>query len=545
MTLKIFRSAFAVGLAVLVVSAALFCHALYDACEEALFSQLASAASYVAHGVEASGREYLDTLEAPDRVTWVAGDGTVLYDSVADPAAMENHAGREEIAGALQNGTGRSAHFSDTLMEKTLYCAERLPDGSVVRVSCTQDTAAAMLLSMARELIWALMLVLALSAFLASRLARQITKPINELDLDHPEQWEGYRELAPLAERLAGQNRTIHRQIEELETKRREFTAITENMSEGFLLLDRRGMILSGNRSAVRLLQENAAAVSRKTAAPEIADAAQEACAGMRSERRMEKDGRCLRVIATPVAQNGQSAGAVLLIMDVTESEHREQLRREFSANVSHELKTPLTSISGFAELMKEGLVPPDKMREFSSEIYAQSQRLIELVQDILRLSKLDEDAPAFETETVDLYALAQETLHRLAPQAEEKTVSLHLLGESAPIQGARPVLEEMLTCLCDNAVKYNRDGGSVTVTVEPRACGGARLRVADTGVGIPYAEQDRVFERFYRVDKSRSDTVPGTGLGLSIVRHGAQYHHARVSLESTPGEGTTVTIVF
>ncbi len=545
MRLKIFRGAFAVCLAVLLVCAALFWGALSHIYEEQLFTQLAAEAAYVAQGVQISGEEYFNALKTDDRVTWIDADGRVLYDSAADAASMENHLGREEISQAIERGTGRSVHFSDTLLKKTFYCAQRLTNGTVVRVSCTQGTAAALLMRLMKPIVWAVLVVAALSGFLASWLAGQIIRPLNSIDLDHPERNHTYQELAPLTDRLTEQNRTIRRQMQELERRQRDFTAITENMSEGFLLLDRKGNILSGNQSARRLLTEKAALVSKKTARRELADAAQEALAGVRGERRMEDGAHCLRVIATPVTENGQVTGAVLLVMDVTENERREQLRREFSANVSHELKTPLTSISGFAELMKEGLVSPDKIREFSGDIYAESQRLIALVEDILRLSKLDEDEPVFERETVDLYALAQETLRRLQSAADAKDVTMRLEGGKTPLTGARPVLEEILTSLCDNAVKYNRPGGTVTVTVKPREGTGAVLCVEDTGVGIPLEDQNRVFERFYRVDKSRSGAVEGTGLGLSIVRHGAEYHHARVQLESTPGEGTKVTVVF
>ncbi len=547
MTLKIFRNSFLIGLIVLLLCAAMFFGVLYGFYEKRVFSELAAETDYVGRGVECAGADYFQGLNSDERVTWVAADGTVLYDTRSDAAAMENHLDREEIAEALKTGTGQSSHMSRTLFEKTLYYAERISDGTVVRVSATQSTVAAMLLTMLQPLLWLIALSLILCALLSSRLARQITRPINELDLDHPERCESYPELSLLIGRIREQNYTIRRQMDELGRRQRAFEAVTENMREGFLLLDGRSDILSANRSALALAvlpdRKEPARLSRADCRPEIVDAADAALAGQRSEGLLRRDDESWQVIASPVAADGQVSGAVVLLMDVTEREQREALRQEFSANVSHELKTPLTSISGFAELMMDGLVAPEKTAEFAGDIYHESRRLIGLVDDILRLSRMDEGQP-MEREDVDLFALAADVVENLRPAAAAKNVALSAEGGAAVVNGVWQVLNEMVYNLCDNAVKYNREGGSVTVTVSDTD-EGVVLAVADTGIGIPEAEQKRVFERFYRVDKSHSKAVGGTGLGLSIVKHGAQMHGARLELESTCGVGSTFRLIF
>ena len=545
MTGKIFRNTFLTSLLVLLLAAVLFFSVLCRYYEAEMYDELAVAAGYISHGMELSGADYLDTLEAADRVTWVDTDGTVLYDSVADTSAMGNHLDREEIREALETGEGRSNHHSETLLQRTLYYACRLSDGTVLRVSCTQSTMAAMLEVLLSALFWISVLMLLLCAFLSFRLARSITQPINDIDLDHPLTGVCYRELEPLTTRLDEQNRTIRRQMEELSRRQREFTAISDNMREGLLLLDHRGGILTCNQSARRFLgQPEEKTIRRAACEPEVLRAAESALNGRRTEAQTVRDERTWQILANPVSASGQVTGALILLLDVTEQEQREALRREFSANVSHELKTPLTAISGFAELMAGGLVPPAKEREFAGDIYRESRRLIGLVEDIINLSQLDENAQGFEREPVDLYALSGEVLQALRPAAEKMDVTLTLEGRSETVVGVRRILDEMITNLCDNAIKYNRQGGSVCVSVGRRN-GGVLLKVSDTGIGIPYAHQSRVFERFYRVDKSHSRAIGGTGLGLSIVKHGAQYHDARIELKSEPGQGTEITVQF
>lgn len=527
----------------------MFFGAMYGYYENLVFDELKAEAAYISAGIDGMGDTYLDLLEPTSRITLVAPDGDVLYDSVADPAQMENHSDREEIREALSGGTGQSIHFSHTLLEKTLYYAVRMSDGNVLRISAAQDSVVSMLFGMTPSLLWIVVLVLILSGILSSRLARQITRPINALDPDNPEKTPTYSELEPLINRLREQKRTIRTQMDELSRSQREFAAITENMSEGFILIDNKRTILSGNKSGLDAIgageSDGAKIVSRTWCRPEICSAVDDALAGVRSEKLIGDDGQTVQVIASPVVSNGQITGAVLLILDVTEREQRDTLRREFTANVSHELKTPLTSISGFAELMKEGLVQPDKIKEFSADIYAESRRLITLVDDIIKLSRLDENAPALEREEVDLYDLADDILENLRPAAEKRSITLKLEGGHVKTLGVWQILNEVIYNLCDNAIKYNRDGGEVAVAIE-HGKSEVRLSVADTGIGIPYAQQGRVFERFYRVNKSHSrGGIGGTGLGLSIVKHGAQYHGARIELESEPGRGTKFTLVF
>lgn len=548
MTFKIFRSSFIVAVFVLVLSTLLSLAILNNYNEEQIYIDLSSEAESIVHGLELSGEKYFNDFHPRNRVTHIAADGSVLYDSSADISTMENHLDRAEILAALESGSGQNTHFSRTLTIKTLNYALLSSDGTVIRVSCEERSLIAILGSMLSAIFWVLILALVLSAILASRMARKIVRPLNELDLDHPTLSTGYSELAPLVNRISEQNITISRQIEELSLRQREFSAITDNMSEGFLLIDHRAAILSSNRSALRLLNVPDDGTVRNLhqldCPDELKRCADSALAGRRAEVSMSSGDHTLCFIASPVVSSGQVTGAVITVMDITEREQRETLRREFSANVSHELKTPLTSISGFAELMKEGMVPPEKVPEFAGDIYAESRRLIALVDDILKLSGLDEDSPAFEPELVELYSLSEGIIESLRSVAAKRSITLQLHGEPAEIKGVRQILSEMIYNLCDNAIKYNKDGGSVDIHIR-RSTANTIVTVSDTGIGIPYAHQARVFERFYRVDKSHSKEIGGTGLGLSIVKHGAQYHNARTELKSEPGKGTSISIIF
>lgn len=548
MTGKILRNSVLVAALALFSCALLFFGVMYRNYEDQAFSQLRAEAAAVSQGLNAQGERYLDDFEPADRVSWVSADGTVLYDSAAPAQDLPAHTGREEIAQALETGEGQASRYSQTLLQRTYYYARRLADGTVLRVSCTQNSLPAMIIMMLTPFLWVATVVLIVCGILSYRLARQITKPINAINLDNPARLPGYPELSPLFDRLREQSRTIGRQMDELQLRQREFTAITENMREGFLLVDGKLHILSGNHSAFELLGRQEVKPGEllydADCRPEILDAVETALSGSHAELLLSIDDVSWQVLANPVVATGQVAGAVILCMDVTEREQRERLRREFSANVSHELKTPLTSISGFAELMKEGLVPPEKIPEFSGDIYKESRRLIGLVDDIIQLSRLDENSTEFERGPVDLYELSEQAMASLRPVADRQSVRLALQGEHAEIDGVAQLLKEMIYNLLDNAVKYNVPGGSVVLRVQKT---GARtvLSVSDTGIGIPYADQPRVFERFYRVDKSHSKEVGGTGLGLSIVRHAAQYHNARLDLKSQPGKGTTITVTF
>ena len=548
MTGKILRISYLVAISALLASALLFFGVMYRDYEDGAFARLRAEAAAIAQGLGAVGSDYFDSFAPDDRVTWIAANGTVLYDSAAPAQLLESHAGREEIDQALQTGEAQTSRYSKTLLQRTFYYAKLLEGGTVLRVSCTQNSLPAMILMLLTPFLWVATLVLILCGVLSYRLARQITKPLNAINPDNPAPLPSYPELTPLFDKLREQNRTIGKQMNELQLRQREFTAITENMREGFLLVDCKMHVLSSNHSALEVLGgrelKPGCLLYDAECSQEIFDAVGAALSGSHAELLLTIDETSWQVLANPVVASGQVAGAVVLFMDVTEREQRERLRREFSANVSHELKTPLTSISGFAELMKEGLVPPEKIPEFSGDIYKESLRLIGLVNDIIQLSRLDENSTQFQRAPVDLYALCAQSIELLSTVAARQSVTLALTGEQAEIEGVEQLLKEMIYNLLDNAIKYNVPGGSVTASVR-KSAGRTILSVSDTGIGIPYAHQPRVFERFYRVDKSYSKEVGGTGLGLSIVRHAAQYHGARLELKSQPGKGTTITVTF
>ena len=548
MAKKIFRSTMAVGLWVLLLSAALFLGMLYQYFTDRYTQELESETWLVARGVESMGLDYLDGLRTDNRITWVAQDGTVLYDNEADAASMENHADREEIQEALFGIQGTARRESATLSQLTIYVAHRLDDGSVIRLAGSQSTVVHLLMAMAPPIVLILIVTLIFAAALSSRLTKRLVRPILELDLERPEDSEVYDELSPLLTRIRRQNDTIRAQMDQLRQQKQEFTALTENMSEGFLLLDAKGRVLSYNTGVLRLLGAAAPAEEASVLTLDRSDVFQQLVEqvldGRRSQVRMERAGRILQLLGDPVLRDGETAGAVLVLLDVTEREQAEQMRREFTANVSHELKTPLTSISGMAEIMKDGLVKQEDVRGFAADIYQESQRLIRLVEDILHLSRLDEGGGGLERQEIDLLDLARTVEDRLQSTAKQHQVELELTGDHAAVQGLPSVVEEMVYNLCDNAIKYNRPGGKASVRVEDGA-DAVTVTVSDTGIGIPPEDRERVFERFYRVDKSHSKAIGGTGLGLSIVKHGAALHNAQVELDSAPGKGTTVRLRF
>ena len=548
MTGKLFRNFLLVGIWVFLLSVALFMGMLYQYFTDQITRELVTEVQLVAQGVEETGMDYLSAVETDNRITWVDGDGTVLYDSVADAGAMANHADREEIQEALRGAQGAAVRESSTLSERTIYAACRLEDGTVIRLSSAQHTVVALLLTMVQPLLLILVITMVFAAVLASRLSKRIIRPILDLDLEHPEEGLPYDELSPLLTRIRKQNETIRSQMALMDQRRQEFNALTENMSEGFLLLDAKGRVLSYNTGALRLLETaapdeeaNVLTLDRSDAFRRVVD---KMLSGQRCQGRLEREDRTIQLLADPVQRGQETAGGVLVLLDVTEREQGERLRREFTANVSHELKTPLTAISGMAEIMKNGIVKPEDVTGFADDIYRESQRLIRLVEDIIHLSRLDEGAEGLERQPTDLLEVAQRVRDRLSPLAKAGEVTLSVEGEHCTIGGVPAILEEMIYNLCDNAIKYNHPGGSATITVA-RDPAGARLTVSDTGIGIPEGDQERVFERFYRVDKSHSKEIGGTGLGLSIVKHGAALHDARVELESAPGKGTRIQIQF
>lgn len=549
MTKRIFKAICIVAISVFTASLAIVMGILYGYLSGSRTEQLKIETDMCAGGVEAGGMDYINSLDTSGwRLTWIAEDGTVLYDSETDSSQMENHNEREEVKEARKNGYGESVRYSTTLTERQMYCAKLLDDGTVLRLSDSQYTWWTILLSMMQPILFIVTVAVAISLLLAFRLSKNIVKPLNSLNLDSPLENSAYPELDPLLSRLAAQQHQLKLQASELERKRNEFLTATGNMMEGIVLLSDKGELLSINAAASRLLGVSPYCVGKDILllnnSYEMQELVHRALSGEHTETTLPVGGSDYQINATPVMSDGKVAGAALVIFDVTEKEKAEQIRREFTANVSHELKTPLQSISGCAELLSNGMVKPEDVPEFSHRIYSESQRLISLVEDIIGLSRLDEGAEDMQRTNVNLHKLAETAIDSLSNAAKEAGVTLELCGDGAEVYGIPQLLGTIVYNLCDNAIKYNRRGGSVTVTTENGA-GGVTLTVSDTGIGIPKDQQDRIFERFYRVDKSHSKDVGGTGLGLSIVKHAALLHNATVSVDSTPGAGTTFTVFF
>lgn len=547
MTNKIFRSVFFTSVLTLAAGLVLAFGVLFGAFEDRIEKELKSEAGYIAYSVENGDTDFFSKFSGSDkRVTLVAANGDVIADTQAAAFDMDNHADREEVKDALKYGSGTKVRYSETLTEKTIYYAQRLSNGNVLRVSTTQYTIVTIILGLMQPMIIVLVIAMALSFFLSSKVSKKLIQPINSIDLNNPENSDTYEELSPLLHKIINQRRTIDGQIEKAKQVQEEFKLITENMSEGFLVIDKNAKLLSYNSAALKLLDASAAEdnVLTLNRTSGFIDAVSNALKGRHAENTMLHADRTYNLIANPVFDKESVIGAVIVIIDVTETAKREAMRREFTANVSHELKTPLTSISGFAELMKAGGIPEETVVDFSNSIYTEAQRLISLVSDIIKISELDEKDNRLDRESVNLYELAAEVINRLKPAAEKKNISFMLKGGDAETFGVRSIIDEMIYNLCDNAIKYNKNGGSVTVTVNNDG-DKAKISVKDTGIGIPKTQQDRIFERFYRVDKSRSKAEGGTGLGLSIVKHGAMYHNADISVESEIEKGTTMTIAF
>ena len=548
MTKKIFQSILLVAGCVLLASLLIIMGFLYDYFGGVEENQLRDELSLAAAAVEDGGADYLSQLTADRcRLTWIAADGSVLYDTKTNAESLENHALRAEVSQALATGTGESTRYSSTLMEKTMYYAQRLDDGTVLRISISRATVGMIAVGMVQPLLIVLIVALILSGMLARRLSRRIVDPLNSLDLEHPLDNDAYEELSPLLKRIHRQHVEIQTQLRELREKTDEFTQITGSMRESLVLLDEHGSILSINAAAQALFGADAQCVGRDfltiERSHEISAAIQAAAADGHSEVRAERAGRVYQFDISRITSDGKFLGTVILAFDITEQEFAERNRREFTANVSHELKTPLQGIIGSAELIENGMVKPGDLPRFVGHIHAEAARLVTLIDDIIRLSQLDE-GDAMPTEPVDLLTVSQEAAENLHDAAAARNVTVSVTGQPAVLPGVRRLIYEIVYNLCDNAIKYNRDGGRVDVTVAADA-GGSSITVADTGIGIAPEHQGRVFERFYRVDKSHSKASGGTGLGLSIVKHAVQYHHGRIELESTPGTGTTIRVVF
>ena len=548
MTSKIFKSILSVAVAVLMASLIIIIGVLYPYFGGVQESQLKDELSLAAEATQQLGENYLENLDSDRyRLTWVSSDGTVIFDSHADASAMENHADREEIKEALVSGTGSSTRQSSTLTEQTIYEATRLNDGSVLRISVSRATALVLVLGMIQPIAIVLVIAIALSAWLAHRMAKRVVEPLNKLDLDNPMKNEAYEELSPLLHRIHAQRTEIKEQVWALKRKQDEFDQITGNMKEALVLLDNTGRILSINPAARTLFSAGASCIGEDFLTIDrkqnMRAALDEANAQGHADFRTKKNGREYQFDLSRIDSDGKNHGMVILAFDITEQVNAEKHRQEFTANVSHELKTPLQSIIGSAELMENGIVKEEDVPRFVGHIRKEASRLVFLIDDIIRLSELDEGAE-MPREDVSLKVLSEEVCETLADAAKLKDVSLKVSGDDGIINGVRRLLYEVVYNLCDNAIKYNNPGGSVKVTVAQKN-GEVLLSVQDTGIGIAPEHQDKVFERFYRVDKSHSKQSGGTGLGLSIVKHAVQYHHGKITVESELNKGTTISILF
>ena len=534
---------------VLAVGLAAVMGILYSNFDGQMRKELSKEATYLAYGVEQQGVDYLKNIKDKSaRITYIDQDGTVLFDNEADVSEMKNHSDRTEFQKAEKYGAGESSRYSDTLSEKTIYYALRLKDGTVLRVSGTQDSVLALVENLIFPLCGLLCLMLILSGIMASAISKRIVKPINELDLESPKENQIYEELSPLLSKIHRQNREIQNQLELAKQQQEEFSLITENMQEGLIVIDKYTMILSANSSAWNLFHmdrvcqgESVYCLDREE---EFRHAIEQVLSGEHTELVLKLNGSDIQLIANPVIRDKKTEGAVVLLVNVTEKLERESLRREFSANVSHELKTPLTSISGFAEIMQGGLVKNEDIPKFAGRIYKESQRLLQLVEDVIQISQLDEEKTSYVWEPVDVYQVCKNAFESLKEKAKRLNVHLYICGERMKMEAVRTLLEEAIYNVCDNAIKYNRNDGSVSVFLTQTAQE-IQIVVKDTGVGIPKEDQNRVFERFYRVDKSHSKEIGGTGLGLSIVKHAVGALKGSVILRSEEGNGTEICMKF
>ena len=544
MTSKIFRSTVLVAVIVLLCSLGVVMGVLYNHFTDVQVQQLKNELSLAVTGTEQYGNAFLENVEADRfRVTWIDTDGTVLFDTQVDQTTMENHADREEILEAFETGRGSAVRNSTTLTEQTYYEAQRLQDGTVLRISTNQESAWALMMDMLWPVVLVAVLAIGLSALLARRMAKNIVEPLNKLDLEQPLKNDVYEEISPLLHRIHRQHRQIAEQIDQLNRKANEFQQITSHMQEGLVLLDSEGTIISINPAAKALFEaeddcvgKNFLTIDRTSS---MRNAVNDALDKGRGYAKLSRNGRNYQFDLSRIESDSAVIGAVVLAFDITERLNAEQMRREFSANVSHELKTPLQGIIGSAELLESGMVKREDEVRFVGHIKKEASRLVSLIQDIIRLSQLDEGVE-LPKEKVDMLELAEDVKAILETSAAEKQVTVHIAGKGFCVEGVLRMLHEVVYNLCDNAIKYNVPGGSVTIHADDN-----RLIVSDTGIGISAEHKDRIFERFYRVDKSHSKASGGTGLGLSIVKHSAAYHKAEITLESTPGKGTAITIQF
>lgn len=548
MTKKIFKSVLFVAVIMVLFCCTFILGILYRHFTTIEEEQLEAQLGFVVTGVQNQGEEYLKNLEEKKyRITWIESDGTVKFDNKSDVSKMENHADREEVKEALKFGRGECSRYSVTLMQKTFYYAKKINDGSVVRISISQDTVFKLLFSMISSIAITIVLAIILSSILAKEVSKKVVEPLNNLDLDEPLKNDAYGEISPLLRHIEHQHRQIDEQLEELQKKKDEFQATIENMDEGLILLDAKNNIISINPAAKKIFGATDECIGKDFLTVErnlsVGKTIKEAMEKGKSEMTLKRYGLEYRLGISKIESAGNTLGAVLLAVDETEKSNAERTRREFSANVSHELKTPLQSIIGSAELMENNLVKEEDMPRFVGHIRKEAERLVKLVEDIIRLSWLDENRD-MEMELVDLKDIADETKEVLESTAKEKNVTINVSGDDIKLRGVRSLLYEIVYNLCENGIKYNKDGGSVDITLSKEAEKNI-IVIEDTGIGIKKEQQSRIFERFYRVDKSRSKETGGTGLGLSIVKHAAMYHNAEVTLESEEGKGSKFTVIF
>ena len=546
MTKKIFKSILIVAGTVLLASIVIIMGCLYEYFSNIQKDKLADELDIAASAVELYGADYLKNIDSERyRITWIQADGKVIYDTQAGADSMENHADRQEVKQALAEGEGSSSRYSDTLMEKTSYYARLLDDGSVLRVSTTYATAGLLVLGMLQPILVVLIAALVLSGILARRISKRIVEPMNSIDLDRPLENDTYEELSPLLNRINQQHKEIEMQMRYLKQKTDEFTQITESMKEGLILLDNKGNVLSINEAAQNILETDSSCIGHNFLSIErsrsINHAIAKAFEDGHSEEYAEYAGREYQIDISRIESDGDIVGAVLLAFDITEQQNAQRNRREFTANVSHELKTPLQGIIGSAELIENGMVKPEDMPRFIGHIRKEASRLVTLIEDIIRLSQLDEGRQ-MPSEQVDLFELAGEVKSVLEGACEAKHINMKLMGEHVFVDGVKRLLYEIIYNLCDNAVKYNNEGGIADIDISSDEKN-AYITVRDSGIGIPQDQQQRVFERFYRVDKSHSKESGGTGVGLSIVKHGVSYHNGTVSMKSEPGNGTEIRV--
>lgn len=548
MTKKIFRSIFTVAISVLVVCLVLIIGALYGYFNNIQEEQIKEECDLVAEGVNKGGIDYVENLKhGASRITWIEEDGKVIFDSETDASGMENHGNREEVKEAVKKGTGESMRYSTTFTEKTMYYAKLLEDGTVMRVSVSRATVVFLLYGMIQPILMVLLIALIISAVIASRLSKKIVDPLNKLDLDNPLENDVYDEISPLLTLIEKQHKQIDSHVRELDRKQNEFLTVVRNMNEGLVLLNRDIKILSINNSAALFFSADESCIGKDfitiERAHDIELVIENAIEHGTGEIQVSRSNRQYQLNISRIEDKGSIAGAVLLIFDITDKVFAERNRKEFTANVSHELKTPLQSIMGSAELIESGLVDKNDMGRFIGNIRSEASRLVTLIEDIIRLSQLDEQKE-LPFEKVDIHKAAAVEIKALKEAAEAKNVSVELAGESVMIYGVQQLLHEIIYNLCDNAIKYNVRGGKVIITTKEEASR-VLFKVEDTGIGIAPEHQSRIFERFYRVDKSHSKETGGTGLGLSIVKHAVEYMNGKIEVKSREKAGTVITVSF